>query len=198
MQGLPRVRPEPRGQPRTPEYWDKEQMQVSKIDFSPKCDACAALCCVMLPFDAGEDFGFGKAGGVACKHLQGHACSIHADLADLGFAGCLRYDCLGAGQRVVQEVFAGQSWRSDPGLAEPMEQAFRAMRRLHEDHALLDAAARLPLTGDEDARRLALLADLDVAGRQTEVSLSAYETGPKPRAVRDFLAQLKARLQPRR
>lgn len=173
-------------------------MQDTKIDFSPKCDACAALCCVMLPFDGGEDFGFDKAGGVACKHLKAHACSIHADLADLGFAGCLRYDCLGAGQRVVQEVFAGQSWRSDPGLSEPMEQAFRAMRRLHEDHALLEAAARLPLTEEEDAQRLRLLADLDVADRQTEVSLSAYETGPKPRAVRDFLAQLKARLRPRR
>jgi hypothetical protein len=79
-----------------------------------------------------------------------------------------------------------------------MEQAFRAMRRLHEDHAMLEAAARLPLTGDEDARRLALLADLDVAGRQTQASLSAYETGPKPRAVRGFLAVLKARLQPHR
>ncbi len=187
-----------KGARRTAGPRDYNQMQDTKIDFSPKCDACAALCCVMLPFDAGEDFGFDKAGGVACKHLKAHACSIHANLEKRGFAGCLRYDCLGAGQRVVQEVFAGQSWRSDPGLAEPMEQAFRAMRRLHEDHALLDAAARLPLTGDEDAQRLRLLADLDVADRQTQVSLSAYETGPKPRAVRDFLAQLKARLRPRR
>jgi hypothetical protein len=152
----------------------------------------------MLPFDAGEDFGFDKASGVACGHLKGHACSIHANLAEQGFAGCLRYDCLGAGQRVVQEVFAGKSWRSDPGLSEPMEQAFRAMRRLHEGHALLDAAARLPLTDAENAQRLGLLADLGVAERQTQTSLSAYETGPKPRAVRDFLARLKARLQPRR
>jgi hypothetical protein len=173
-------------------------MQETKIDFSPKCEDCAALCCVMLPFDGGEDFGFDKAGGLACKHLKGHACSIHANLAEQGFAGCLRYDCLGAGQRVVQEVFAGQSWRSDASLLGPMEQAFRAMRRLHEDHALLEAAARLPLTGDEDAKRLKLLADLGVGDRQTQASLSAYETGPKPRAVRDFLAQLKARLQPRR
>lgn len=173
-------------------------MQKNTVSFSPKCDACAALCCVMLPFDGGEDFGFDKAGGVACKHLQAHACSIHADLEKRGFAGCLRYDCLGAGQRVVQEVFAGQSWRSDPSLTEPMEQAFRAMRRLHEDHALLDAAARLPLTSDENAQRLRLLADLGAADRQTQASLSAYEAGPKPRAVRDFLAQLKARLRPRR
>jgi hypothetical protein len=173
-------------------------MQKNKVSFSPKCEECAALCCVMLPFDGGADFGFDKAAGAPCRHLKGHACSIHANLADQGFAGCQRYDCLGAGQRVVQEVFAGQSWRSDPSLIAPMEQAFRAMRRLHEDHALLEAAARLPLTAAEEAQRQALLADLDVTARQTPTSLSAYETGPKPRALRDFLAALKARLQTHR
>ena len=173
-------------------------MQEGMIDFRPKCDDCAALCCVMLPFDGDEDFGFDKAAGVACRHLTGHACRIHTDLVEQGFAGCHRYDCLGAGQRVVKEVYAGQSWRSDPTLIAPMEQAFRAMRHLHEDHALLEAAARLPLTEGEQAQRLALVADLDVASQQTQASLIAYETGPKPRAVRNFLAQLKARLQPRR
>jgi hypothetical protein len=173
-------------------------MQKNMVSFSPKCDDCAALCCVMLPFDGGEDFGFDKAAGEACKHLKQHACGIHADLAEQGFAGCQRYDCLGAGQRVVQEVFAGQSWRSDISLIGPMEQAFRAMRRLHEDHALLEAAARLPLTNAEEAQRLTLLTDLDVTSRQTQTSLAAYETGPKLRALRSFLAQIKARLQPRR
>ena len=173
-------------------------MPDAKIDFRPNCDACAALCCVMLPFDAGEDFGFDKAGGVVCRHLKGHACTIHADLAAKGFAGCQHYDCLGAGQRVVQEVFAAKSWRSDPDLLAPMERAFRAMRRLHEDHALLQAALRLPLTPQEKAQRAALLADLGIERPQTQDTLSAYETGPKPRAVRGFLASLKGRLQPRR
>jgi hypothetical protein len=72
------------------------------------------------------------------------------------------------------------------------------MRRLHEDHALLEAAARLPLTNAEEAQRLTLLTDLDVTSRQTQTSLAAYETGPKLRALRSFLAQIKARLQPRR
>ena len=105
------------------------------IDLTSRCEDCAALCCVMLPFDAGEDFGFDKAAAQACRHLAGHACAIHSGLAAAGFSGCVRYDCLGAGQRVVQEVFAGRSWRDDPALLHPMEAAFRAMRRLHEDHA---------------------------------------------------------------
>jgi len=173
-------------------------MEDAKIDFSPNCADCAALCCVMLPFDAGEDFGFDKAAGVACRHLKGHACAIHTHLADQGFAGCLRYNCLGAGQRVVQEVFAGKTWRSDASLLSPMDNAFRAMRRLHEDHALLHAAERLPLTDEEKAQRLDLIADVNIHGRQTQDSLSAFEIGPMPRAVRGFLAKLKARLQPRR
>lgn len=165
------------------------------MDLKPDCDACAALCCVMLPFDASAEFAFDKPGGVACRHLLRHACAIHDRLSDEGFAGCIRYDCLGAGQRVVQEVFVGKSWRRDPELLGPMEAAFRAMRRLHEDHALLTSAAKLPLTEGEETTRRDLLARLAAGERQTEASLAAYEAGPLPRAVRDFLTGLRQRLR---
>lgn len=168
------------------------------MDLTPRCEDCVALCCVMLPFDAGPDFGFDKPGGLPCRHLAGHACAIHANLADQGFSGCVRYDCLGAGQRVTQEVFSGKSWRNQPELALPMEAAFRAMRRLHEDHALLLSAAKLPLTAEEEARRQTLLAEVDVEARQTEASLAAYEVGPLPRQLRGFVADLRARLRSRR
>lgn len=173
-------------------------MPDTGLTLTPDCSACAALCCIMLPFDAGPDFGFNKAGGEACRHLSAHHCRIHADLAPKGFSGCQQYECMGAGQRVVQEVFAGQSWRDDAALNVPMEAAFRAMRRLHEDYALLKAALHLPLMADEEARRQALLQDLNASALQTTHSLHAYETGPLPRAVRNFLADLKARLRPRR
>ena len=173
-------------------------MQEGLVDFRPRCEACAALCCVMLPFDAGAEFGFDKAGGVPCRHLSRHLCSLHDGLAAAGFSGCQRYDCQGAGQRVVQEVFAGQSWRDVPALLAPMEAAFRAMRRLHEDHGLLRATLRLPLTEAEQALRDGLMAAQSIGARQTEASLRAYEAGPLPRAVRDFAAALKARLTPHR
>lgn len=165
------------------------------IDLKPDCNACAALCCVMLPFDEGAEFAFDKPGGVACRHLLGHACAIHDSLSEQGFAGCLRYDCLGAGQRVVQEVFAGKSWRREPDLLAPMEAAFRALRRLHEDHALLTSAAKLPLTATEETARRDLLARLAAEEKQSEASLAAYEAGPLPRAVRDFIAGLRDRLR---
>ncbi len=171
---------------------------MQEIDLTPDCKACAALCCVLLPFDAGEAFGFDKAGGEPCRHLAGHACGIHAGLAAAGFGGCVRYDCLGAGQRVVQEVFAGKSWRDDASLLEPMDAAFRAMRRLHEDYALLISAARLPLLEGEEAERQRLLDLLNIGQKATAPGLAAFETGPLPRAVKAFIADLKARLRPRR
>lgn len=173
-------------------------MQEPEVKLTADCAACAALCCVLLAFDAGDSFGFDKPAGTACRHLAGHACAIHGDLQGQGFAGCQRYDCLGAGQRVVQEVFSGQSWRQSPDLLAPMETAFRALRRLHEDYGLLQAAAALPLSPAEESQRLALIARLAIGARQTEAGLAAYLAGPLPGAVRAFLAALKTRLRPRR
>jgi hypothetical protein len=153
------------------------------VDLTPNCEQCAALCCVLLPFDKGAAFAFDKPGSEPCRNLDGHACQIHADLAAKGFAGCLRYDCHGAGQRVVQEVFEGRSWRQDAALLPAMDQAFRAMRRLHEDYGLLAAAGQLPLTHAEETQRQGLLSALNIAAPQTEASLVTYETGPNPRAA---------------
>ena len=172
-------------------------MQES-IDLTPNCTDCAALCCVMLPFDAGDAFAYDKAGAEPCRHLSGHACTIHARLGPEGFSGCVRYDCAGAGQRVVQEVFGGQSWRDTPRLMAPMEQAFRAMRQLHADYGLLLAAERLALTAAERAARQGLLDRLAAGTPQTEASLQAYVSGPMPQAVQRFLAGLRQRLTPRR
>lgn len=168
------------------------------VDLTPNCQDCAALCCVLLPFDKGAAFAFDKPATEPCRNLSGHACQIHADLGRKGFAGCLRYDCHGAGQRVVQQVFAGRSWRDDANLLPAMDQAFRAMRRLHEDYGLLAAAAQLPLTAAEDASRNTLLSALNFAQPQTEAGLAAYEAGPTPRAVKAYLSALRQRLRSHR
>src|SRR6185503_16885503 len=85
------------------------------------CSCCAALCCVSFAFDRSELFAFDKAAGEPCALLgPQHACSIHAERARRGFGGCIAYDCLGAGQRVTEEVFGGRSWQAEPALARPM------------------------------------------------------------------------------
>jgi len=118
------------------------------------CSRCQALCCVALPFDQSESFGFDKVADEPCRHLtRGNRCRSFATLAARGQAGCSTYDCYGAGQRVCHELFASQSWRESPQLAPRMFEAFRLLRRVHELRLLLRLALSLPLY-PEPARAL--------------------------------------------
>ncbi len=170
------------------------------IDLTADCSRCAALCCIVLPFDQSLAFGFDKAADEPCRHLApDNRCSIHAHLAD-GFSGCVQFDCHGAGQRVTQEVFAGRSWRDDPALTGPMGAAFHTMRKLHEAVLLLNMAARLPLAAPQDRARCALLERLDPQRNRNHAELSAFLTDPVWNDVRGFLAGLRevAKIRQRR
>ena len=156
------------------------------------CTKCAALCCVLLPFDKSDAFAFDKAGGEPCRHLAGnHSCMIHEELEAQGFKGCVRFECHGAGQRVVQEVFDGADWRSDASLLEPMSEAFQKMRAIHDLLVLLDEAGRLPL--DEAARAEVdrLWAGLQPDEPFTPASLSAFDLQTRKGEVYAFLAGLR-------
>ncbi|TMV92327.1 hypothetical protein FGG78_07985 [Thioclava sp. BHET1] len=117
------------------------------------CSKCAALCCVMLAFDKGEDFAFDKNPCEPCRNLSGHKCSIHDRLTQEGFPGCVAYDCLGSGNRVIQEVFGGESWQDEPRLTPVMMEAFSAMREVHKRIDLLRAAEFLSLEPGADQKR---------------------------------------------
>eukprot|EP00903_Cladosiphon_okamuranus_P018540 g17063.t1 len=100
----------------------------------------------------GEHFAIDKPAGVPCPNLDGHHCKIHRWLRVEGFSGCTVYSCGGAGQRVTQELFAGQSWRDDPALTVPMMEAFRGMRAIQDRLAILMAAQQnLPLDAQDQA-----------------------------------------------
>lgn len=65
------------------------------------CSACDGICCVALPFDADQGFGFDKPAHTRCPHLADNACCrIHASRRQRGFGGCEAFDCHGAGQRL--------------------------------------------------------------------------------------------------
>ena len=147
------------------------------------CERCAALCCVGSAFSASAEFAIDKPAGQPCPNLSADfRCSIHDRLRPSGFGGCAAFDCLGAGQRVVQVTFGGRDWRAEPGLAPSMFGAFALMRQLHEllwhlNEALaLRPAGQLARELDEafaatdrltycDLRELALL-DVDAHHRQ--------------------------------
>lgn len=140
------------------------------------CSKCAALCCVMLAFDEGEDFAFDKNPCEPCRNLSGHSCTIHDRLAQEGFPGCVAYDCLGAGNRVIQEVFAGRSWQTEPRLMPVMMEAFSAMREVHKRIDLLRAAETLPLLAHDEQKRREFLDHLEQT-RWSAPELNEFEAG---------------------
>jgi hypothetical protein len=111
------------------------------------CSACVALCCVIPPFDAVQGFGFDKPAETPCRHLcADHRCGIHDDLVGRGFAGCVAFDCLGAGQRLTALAvarFGDADWRGRPEVARWLFAAYPGVREAQEWLARLSLAARV-------------------------------------------------------
>ena len=111
------------------------------------CASCAGLCCVALAFSTSADFAFDKDAGEPCRNLDDEfLCTIHPHLRDRGFKGCTVFDCFGAGQKVTQQTFSGQTWRQapDPGLVFAV---FPVVRQLQEMLWYLNEAIGLPRAG---------------------------------------------------
>ena len=153
------------------------------------CDRCAGLYCIALAFDRGASFAFAKPAGVRCLHLApDDRCAIHAQRTERGFAGCVRYDCAGAGQRAT-------ALTSDPAAR---LEAFRVLRELHELRLLLRTAKRLDLDAATEAQRAELERALETACTDRE-TLGRAPLDVLERATRELLRSLRpfARAQPR-
>ncbi len=157
------------------------------------CSRCAALCCVALAFDKSDMFAMDKPSGAPCRFLGASlGCTIHDRREQRGFRGCMHYSCLGAGQRVTQEIFDGRSWKDDKSLLEPMMEAFRGMRLVHDLLLLMNEAAKLPLEPQERREHQRLCTELRPAEGWTKVSLDEFERGARPSEIRRFLSSLKS------
>jgi Pentapeptide repeats (8 copies) len=119
-----------------------------RSDLRADCASCAGLCCVVPALTVSADFAIDKPSGVPCPNLatDDFGCTIHDELRERGFPGCTVYDCFGAGQRVVQEHFAGREWRASPEIRVEMFATFEVVERLHELLWYVEDAAsrRLP------------------------------------------------------
>ncbi len=128
----------------------------------PDCARCAALCCIAFAAEKSPAFNADKAAGELCPNLDTCGkCKIYDERLDRGFGGCIQYDCLGAGQRVVQQHFAGRTWVDDPDLLTPTLAAFALMRLVHDLASLLVTAGQADLSPDDRATLERLLAELD-------------------------------------
>jgi hypothetical protein len=145
------------------------------------CAQCAGLCCVGLSFQQGDDFAIDKPSGTPCPNLNAaHQCKIHTSLKDDGFEGCIKFDCAGAGQRVTQMRFNGETWQEHPELLFAMMRDFENLRPLHERLHQLVEAGKQTLPEALEAERQSLLqrtsrvwADTDTLRRRFNDFLSA-------------------------
>lgn len=115
----------------------------SRLELVADCDHCDALCCTHLAFDASPAFAFSKPAGAPCPNLCANRCSIHSKLAARGFAGCMAYDCRGAGQR-ASALFAKRAAAGHPLSDREKQDIFAVLRELHEVLWIVDTVGDLP------------------------------------------------------
>jgi hypothetical protein len=146
------------------------------------CARCAALCCVLPGFTASADFAIDKPPGTPCPNLAAdHRCSVHERLRPLGFAGCVAYDCFGAGQRAVR---GGQP-----------ERAFAPLRHLHE--LLWYVGDALDRVGPGDLRDslVASRTAIELAAVDPPEALAALDAAELRREVGDLLGLASAEVR---
>jgi uncharacterized protein YjbI with pentapeptide repeats len=123
---------------------------MAELELKADCSRCAGLCCVAPAFAKSSDFAIDKPAGRPCPNLgDDFRCGIHQQLEQRGFPGCVVFDCFGAGQRVTQETFGGDEWRTNPRIAGSMFATLPVMRQLHELMWYLTEALKL-----DEARRV--------------------------------------------
>jgi len=157
----------------------------------PDCSRCASLCCITLAFDKSNKFAINKEAGEPCPNLATNGlCKIHDKLEDQGFGGCVQFNCHGAGQRVTQEVFDGKSWQQDMSLLQPMSEAFRPMRQIHDLLQLLESAGKFNLSRDDKNKHSQLVQSLNPTKGWTIDTLRAFEAGPLQEETMSFFSSL--------
>ncbi|MFD2617093.1 pentapeptide repeat-containing protein [Terrilactibacillus laevilacticus] len=120
---------------------DNETAKNIRESLIADCTQCFGLCCTALNIVASSDFAINKTAGTPCPNLQrDFRCKIHNNLREKGFKGCTVFDCLGAGQKVSQVTFNGQSWQEHPEIAEKMFRVFPVMEQLYEMIAFIAEA----------------------------------------------------------
>lgn len=96
------------------------------------CKQCCGLCCVGLFFSKVDGFLDDKEAGTPCQYLkEDFTCNSYTDLLDKGSVGCLRYECFGAGQLVIQKIFFNQTWKNIK-YKQDMIDVFVIMEQIHE------------------------------------------------------------------
>lgn len=145
-----------------------------------------------LHVEKSDKFAIDKPAGTPCPNLKNDGqCKIHAFLKNRGFEGCVDYDCFGAGQRVVQDLYDGISWQITPKNLPNMSEDFAKMRRIYKWLGLIITARNLPLPPSLNAECDALLALFCPSQGWTRAGFDAFDEQNSKTQATAFLYQLK-------
>jgi hypothetical protein len=127
--------------------------------FEADCDNCLGLCCTALRFSRADGFGHDKSAGEPCFYLTAeHRCRIHDQREDLGYEGCIDFDCFGAGQRATASISVED--RTNPAAVAGLYVRLRILIEVQELRQALTDAADLELANADHSERMALLDQL--------------------------------------
>lgn len=156
------------------------------------CTRCAALCCVALALTPAQGFAIEKPNGKACPNLtNNNQCCIYDQRQNHGFQGCIKFDCLGAGQIITQDVFGGRNWREEPDILPGMVKTFGVMREIQEFKTILASAAKLPLTTKEQNILDNFLDALHPQNAWSQKALDDYSKSETKHHIKRFITRLK-------
>ena len=143
------------------------------------CSRCVALCCIAYPAERSPGFAATKAAGEPCPNLDSCGqCRIYDRRTEAGFSGCLEFECFGAGQYVVQQLFGGRDWRDDPALLAPMLDSFHIVRKACDLLYLVDYArehASAETLDRIEAELVAIASSSDVTGKTVRLCVCETE-----------------------
>ena len=155
---------------------------MDPLDLQSDCENCLGLCCIAPPFAQSDEFAYSKAEGEPCRNLDANnRCTIHDDLKDQGFTGCIKFECFGAGQKVTHHHFKGQSWRQDHLTAKRLFHVFFIVKALHRMiQQMIEKDQKHFANSIKDLEKMSLAGEddliaLDLASLKEEISISVSD-----------------------
>lgn len=155
------------------------------------CEKCFGLCCTALYFSKQDGFPADKEAGKLCKNLTpDYKCKVHKDLKALGLKGCMAYDCLGAGQKTVQNTYKGEDFIRFPDKATQMFEVFLVIKDLHELLWYLAEAMTLEEAASLHHEIAEKLAQTESLTKHNAEEILALDLGKHWIAVNDLLMRV--------
>lgn len=102
----------------------------------------------------------------------------------------MAYDCFGAGQKVTQITYRGDTWRRSPEVAAQMFEVYSVMRHLHALLKYLSEALELHPAGDLHDELQRAFDEIELLSLEGAEALAALDVAPLRQRVNELLVRV--------